>query len=85
MIPMLITALAAMLARALRPQWAEGDEVIVAVPLPGKLPKPVSVSNASVEPMTAPANALVSGWGLQLIEPGGSLRATCRVIVHQGA
>jgi galactose mutarotase-like enzyme len=36
----------------------------------------------AIEPMTAPANALVSGRGLRLIEPGGSLQATFRVMIH---
>ena len=34
------------------------------------------------EPMTAPTNALVSGWGLRSVPPGGSFRAeyTVRVL-----
>ena len=37
----------------------------------------------AIEPMTAPANALVSGRGLRLVEPGGLFRATFRVIVQE--
>jgi aldose 1-epimerase len=37
----------------------------------------------AIEPMTAPANALVSGRGLRLVEPGGSFRATFRVNVQE--
>jgi hypothetical protein len=33
--------------------------------------------------MTAPANALVSGRGLRLVEPGGLFRATFRVNVQE--
>jgi aldose 1-epimerase len=35
----------------------------------------------AVEPMTAPANALISGRGIRLVEPGGTFRATFRVDV----
>jgi aldose 1-epimerase len=37
----------------------------------------------AIEPMTAPANALVSGRGLRLVEPGGLFRATFRVHVQE--
>jgi aldose 1-epimerase len=37
----------------------------------------------AIEPMTAPANALVSTRGLRLVEPGGSFRATFRVKVQE--
>jgi aldose 1-epimerase len=37
----------------------------------------------AIEPMTAPANALVSGRGLRLIEPSGLFRATFRVNVQE--
>ena len=37
----------------------------------------------AIEPMTAPANALVSGRGLRLVEPGGLFRATFRVTVQE--
>jgi len=33
----------------------------------------------ALEPMTAPANALVSGRGLRVVEPGGRLRAGFRI------
>lgn len=35
----------------------------------------------ALEPMTAPANALVSGLGLQLVEPGRQFRAAFRIRV----
>jgi aldose 1-epimerase len=35
----------------------------------------------ALEPMTAAANALVSGWGLRLVEPGGRFRAEFRIRV----
>lgn len=35
------------------------------------------------EPMTAPANALASGAGLRLVEPGGSLSATFAIAVQR--
>jgi aldose 1-epimerase len=35
-----------------------------------------------IEPMTAPANALVSGRGLRLVEPGEVFRATFRVNIQ---
>jgi aldose 1-epimerase len=37
----------------------------------------------AIEPMTAAANALVSGRGLCFVEPGGLFRATFRVIVQE--
>jgi aldose 1-epimerase len=37
----------------------------------------------AIEPMTAPANALISGRGLRLVEPGGLFRATFRVTVQE--
>src|SRR5262245_34961879 len=36
----------------------------------------------AIEPMTAPANALASGHGLRLVEPGASFRATFSVGVE---
>ena len=35
----------------------------------------------ALEPMTAPANALISGEGLRLVKPGGRFRATFRIRV----
>jgi aldose 1-epimerase len=35
----------------------------------------------ALEPMTAPTNALVSGDGLQVVEPGGTYRAAFRIRV----
>jgi len=37
------------------------------------------------EPMTAPANALVSGKGLRLVEPGGTFRAVFRIRIDTDA
>jgi aldose 1-epimerase len=37
----------------------------------------------AIEPMTAPINALMSGRGLRLVEPGGLFRATFRVNVKE--
>ena len=34
------------------------------------------------EPMTAPANALISGDGLRLVPQGGSFRATFRIRIE---
>jgi aldose 1-epimerase len=34
------------------------------------------------EPMTAPTNALITGRGLRLVEPGGKFRATFRISVE---
>lgn len=44
-------------------------------------------TNAFLEPMTAPANARVSGAGLRLVEPGGTFCATFRIDIQpmQGA
>ena len=35
----------------------------------------------ALEPMTAPTNALISGNGLHLVEPGGTFRAAFRICV----
>jgi len=37
----------------------------------------------ALEPMTAPTNALGSGHGLRLVEPGGTFRATFRIRVEE--
>jgi aldose 1-epimerase len=42
---------------------------------------PKGAECVALEPMTAPANALVSGHGLRLVEPGGRFRAAFRVRV----
>jgi aldose 1-epimerase len=36
----------------------------------------------ALEPMTAPTNALISGQGLHVVEPGAQFRASFRVSVH---
>jgi aldose 1-epimerase len=43
---------------------------------------PVGKEFVALEPMTAPANALISGEGLQVIEPGDQFRASFRIDVH---
>lgn len=45
---------------------------------------PASPAVVALEPMTAPANALVSGDGLRLVEPGASLAASFRIGVQEG-
>jgi len=40
---------------------------------------PAGKDLVALEPMTAPANALMSGRGLRMVEPGGRLRATFRI------
>jgi aldose 1-epimerase len=42
---------------------------------------PADKDDVALEPMTAPANALRSGLGLRLVEPGGTFRATFRIRV----
>ncbi len=42
---------------------------------------PIGRDFVTFEPMTAPANALVSGRGLRLVEPGGTFRAAFRIRV----
>ena len=44
---------------------------------------PLGRDFVALEPMTAPANALVSGRGLRLVEPGESFRATFRIRVEE--
>jgi aldose 1-epimerase len=44
---------------------------------------PLGRDFVALEPMTAPANALVSGHELRLVEPGGSFRATFRIRVDE--
>jgi aldose 1-epimerase len=43
---------------------------------------PLGRDFVALEPMTAPANALVSGHGLRLVQPGGSFRATFRIRIE---
>jgi aldose 1-epimerase len=45
---------------------------------------PSAQSYVALEPMTAPANALVSGRGLRIVAPGGSFRAAFRVNIGPG-
>jgi aldose 1-epimerase len=44
---------------------------------------PVDKDFVALEPMTAPTNALRSGRGLHLVEPGGTFRATFRIRVEE--
>ena len=44
---------------------------------------PADKDYVALEPMTAPANALGSGRGLQLVEPGHTFRATFRIRVDE--
>jgi aldose 1-epimerase len=44
---------------------------------------PADQEYVALEPMTAPANALRSGRGLRLLEPGGTFRATFRIRVDE--
>ena len=43
---------------------------------------PTDGEYVALEPMTAPTNALVSGSGLQIVEPGGTFRAVFRISVE---
>lgn len=43
---------------------------------------PPSPAVVALEPMTAPTNALASGDGLRLVEPGASFTATFRIAVQ---
>ena len=44
---------------------------------------PVDKDYVALEPMTAPTNALRSGRGLRLVEPGGAFRASFRIRVEE--
>jgi len=44
---------------------------------------PADKDYIALEPMTAPTNALRSGRGLRLVEPGGTLRATFRIRIDE--
>jgi len=46
---------------------------------------PKDTNYIALEPMTAPANALVSGDGLRLVEPGGQFRAVFRIRIGSDA
>jgi len=46
---------------------------------------PKDADYIAFEPMTAPANALVSGEGLRLVEPGGRFRAAFRIRIGSNA
>jgi len=43
---------------------------------------PADKEFVALEPMTAPANALISREGLRILEPGGRFRASFRIDVH---
>ncbi len=42
---------------------------------------PAGQDLVALEPMTAPTNALASGRGLSIVEPGGRYRAAFRIVV----
>jgi galactose mutarotase-like enzyme len=44
---------------------------------------PADKGYVALEPMTAPTNALKSGRGLRLVEPGGTFRATFRIRIDE--
>ena len=44
---------------------------------------PADKDYVALEPMTAPTNALGSGRGLRLVEPGGTFRATFRIRIDE--
>jgi len=44
---------------------------------------PPGKDQVALEPMTAPANALVSGHGLRVVEAGGTFRAAFRIGVEE--
>ena len=44
---------------------------------------PADKDYVALEPMTAPTNALGSGCGLRLVEPGGTYRATFRIRIEE--
>lgn len=61
--------------RRIRVEFVEGFRY-------AQLYAPLGQDLVAVEPMTAPANALVSGRGLRLVEPGATFRATFRIRVE---
>ncbi len=44
---------------------------------------PADKDYVAIEPMTAPTNALGSGRGLRLVEPGGTCRTTFRIRIDE--
>jgi aldose 1-epimerase len=58
--------------RLITAEWLEGYRYV-------QIYAPRDKDYAALEPMTAPANALVSGQGLGLVEPGKTLRAVFRI------
>jgi aldose 1-epimerase len=62
--------------RLIAAEWLEGYRY-------AQIYAPRGKDYAALEPMTAPTNALVSGNGLRLIEPGNAFRAVFRIRVEQ--
>ncbi len=66
-----------------------GGRCIFVEPLEGfryaQVFSPKDADYIALEPMTAPANALISGEGLRLVEPGGRLGAVFRIRIGSDA
>jgi aldose 1-epimerase len=58
--------------RLIAVEWLEGYRF-------AQIYAPRDKDYAALEPMTAPTNALVSGRGLRLVEPGGAFRAAFKI------
>jgi galactose mutarotase-like enzyme len=61
--------------RLIAAEWLEGYRY-------AQIYAPRDKDYAALEPMTAPTNALVSGHGLRLVEPGGAFRAAFKIRIQ---
>jgi galactose mutarotase-like enzyme len=61
--------------RLIAAEWLEGYRY-------AQIYAPRDKDYAALEPMTAPTNALVSGHGLRLVEPGNAFRAAFRIRIE---